>query len=53
MNNLLDDQAKSDIFGVEFQELSNGVFTSHIIVWARGLFSRQMFIFLLFSKKTN
>jgi len=44
-------QAKINIFCVEFQELSNAAFACQIIVWRTGVFSRQMSIFRLFSKK--
>jgi hypothetical protein len=44
-------QAKINIFCVEFQELSNAAFACQLIVWRTGIFSRQMGIFRLFSKK--
>jgi len=46
-------QAKINTFCVEFQELSNTAFTCQLIVWRTGIFSRQMSIFWLFSKKNN
>jgi len=44
-------QAKIDKFCVEFQELSDGAFACQFIVWRTDVFSRQMSIFGLFSKK--
>jgi len=44
-------QDKINIFCVEFQELSVGAFACQLIVWRTGVFSRQMSIFGLFSKK--
>jgi len=44
-------QAKINIFCVEFQELSNAAFACQLIVWGTGVFSRQMNIFGLVSKK--
>jgi len=46
-------QAKINIFCVEFQELSNAAFACQLIVRGTGVFSRQMSIFRLFSKKKN
>ena len=46
-------QAKINILCVEFQELSDGAFACHFIVWRTGVFSRQMSIFGLISKKKN
>jgi len=34
-------QAKTYVFNSEFQGLSNAIFASDVIVWARGFFSRQ------------
>jgi len=39
------------MFCVEFQQLSNAVFASQLIVWRTGIFSRQMSVFRFFSKK--
>jgi len=36
---------------VEFEELSDGAFACQLIMWRTGVFSRQMSIFRLFSKK--
>jgi hypothetical protein len=44
-------QTKINIFCVEVQELSNAAFACQLIVWRTGVFSRQMSIFRLFSKK--
>ena len=44
-------QAKINIFGVEFQELSDGAFACQLIVWRTGFFARQMSIFRFFQKK--
>jgi len=44
-------QAKINIFCVEFQELSNAAWACQLIVCATGVFSRQMSIFRLSSKK--
>jgi hypothetical protein len=44
-------QAKINIFCVEFQELSNAAFACQLIIRGTGVFSRQMSIFRLFSKK--
>ena len=47
------DQAKINIFCVEFQELSNVAFACQLIVWGTGVFPRQMCCFRLFSKNNN
>ena len=44
-------QAKIDIFCVQFQQLSNAAFACQLIVWRTGVFSRQISIFRLLSQK--
>ena len=46
-------QAKIDIFCVEFQELSSATFACQLIVLGTGVFPRQMNIFGLVSKKNK
>jgi len=46
-------QAKINIFCVQFQQLSNAAFACQLIVWRTGVFSRQMSIFRFFPKKNN
>jgi len=50
INILQADQAKINIFCVEFQELSNAAFACQLIVRGTGVFSRQMSIFWPVSK---